>query len=485
MPGSNSFARTQSLDGPQETQANQQPVHFAMVYDADGTITGYRNGISYGHPVRKAALQKFTSGNTEILFGLRHRPKGGNRFLTGRIHKAALYDRALSAEDVAASAGNSAEYVSEQQITASLPENQRKHRAMLKAQIEETATARNRQAQRADQKIYTLTAGKGAITHILLRGDPDNVGDEVTPAAVAAVSGVEADFQLPSDAPESERRRHLSDWISAGTNPLFARVIANRIWHYHFGTGIVDTPNDFGFNGGRPSHPDLLEWLAIRLRDNGFRLKPLHRLLVTSSTYRQAAFSNEPNTAGIAIDAGNRLLWRVTPRRLEAESIRDAMLSVSGKLNPQQGGNSFIDVSIVENNGTTYYEPISVDGSDVFRRTVYRFNPRGGRSALLDTFDCPDPANTAPRRAVTTTPLQALSLLNNSFVLQMSDYFAERIRNDVGEAIAAQITRAWQLAVMRDPTTEEHRLSTTLVKQHGLPALCRGLFNSTEFVLID
>ena len=175
----------------------------------------------------------------------------------------------------------------------------------------------------------------------------------------------------------------------------------------------------------------------------------------------------------------------MTPRRLEAESLRDAMLSVAGKLNPRLGGDSFVDVSVVENNGTTYYEPIVVNGDDFFRRTVYRFNPRGGRSALLDTFDCPDPANAAPRRAVTTTPLQALSLLNNSFVLQMSDYFAARVKNDIGESVSEQVIRAWQLAVMREPTTAEHRLSVELVEQHGLSALCRGLFNLTEFVLID
>ena len=161
------------------------------------------------------------------------------------------------------------------------------------------------------------------------------------------------------------------------------------------------------------------------------------------------------------------------------------MLAVAGKLNAQLGGTSFVDVSVVSNNGTTYYSPIDVDGDEFFRRTIYRFNPRGGRSALLDTFDCPDPANTAPRRAVTTTPLQALSLLNNSFVLRMSTYFAERIKNESGDSASDQVTRGWQLAVARQPTAEEHTLSESLVDQHGLPALCRGLFNTSEFVLVE
>lgn len=485
MPGSNNHVRSESFQGPAETQANKQPTHVATVYQADGTIIAYREGIAYGRPVRKAAIQKYSAGDAEVLFGLRHQPKGGNRFLSGRIHKAALYDRALSPAEVAASAGHAVDHVSEQELVAALHEPELARRKNLQARINKLSADRKLQAKRANRRIYTLTAGKGEATRVYLRGDPDNVGEQVSPAAIAAVAGVNADFKLPADAPEAERRKHLASWIANANNPLFSRVIANRIWHYHFGTGLVDTPNDFGFNGGRPSHPKLLEWLAVQLRDNGFRLKPLHRLLVTSSTYRQAAFSNDSDPAGRSVDATNRLLWRMTPRRLEAESLRDAMLLVAGKLNRQAGGSSFVDVSIVENNGTTYYEPISVDDEDVFRRTVYRFNPRGGRSALLDTFDCPDPANTAPRRAVTTTPLQALSLLNNSFVLQMSDYFAERIRSEAGENVSAQIARGWQLAFMRDPTPDEHQLATALVTQHGLAALCRGLFNSTEFVLID
>ncbi|MEO2031704.1 MAG: DUF1553 domain-containing protein [Planctomycetaceae bacterium] len=486
MSGSNGFARTDSFHGQAETEVQQRPVHFAIVYKADGTILGYRDGVQYGQSVQKAPLQTYSAGNSEMIFGLRHKPAGGNRWLTGRIHRAALYDRALSAEEVAASSGNSAQYVTEQQITEWISENQLEIRTALIGRSKTLADQRDRQAQLASRKFYTLTPKEGAITHVLLRGDPENAGEQVSPAAVAAVAGVDSDFHLAPNAREDERRRQLAQWIADPANPLFSRVIVNRVWHYHFGTGLVDTPNDFGFNGGRPSHSQLLEWLAVWFRDNGFRLKDLHRLLVTSRTWRQAAFDPASTTPdGAAIDAGNRLLWRMAPRRLEAESIRDSMLSVAGKLNTQLGGNSFVDVSIVSNNGTTYYDPIDVDGDAFFRRTVYRFNPRGGRSALLDTFDCPDPANTAPRRAVTTTPLQALSLLNNSFVLQMSTYLAERVKNEVGSSISEQVSRAWQLAVARQPTVEEQKLSIELVSKHGLPALCRGLFNISEFVLVE
>ncbi len=172
-------------------------------------------------------------------------------------------------------------------------------------------------------------------------------------------------------------------------------------------------------------------------------------------------------------------------RRLEAESLRDAILYVSGQLNDRFGGPSFKDVSVTLNSGTTYYEPIDVDGPDFFRRTVYRFNPSGGRSALLDTFDCPDPASAAPRRSVTTTPLQSLSLMNNPLVIRMADYFAQRVIADVGDNGTQQVDRAWQLAIARHPTDSERRLSESLISEHGLSALCRGLFNINEFVAIE
>ena len=486
MPGSNDFSRTDSFHGPEETEATQRPVHLAFVYQADGTIIGYRDGIQFGQSVRKGPLQEYPAGKAEIVFGLRHRKAAPTRLLNGRIYAASLYDRALSAREVAASAGNTAEYVTERQITDWISDSTRETRTKLKALVQVLTEKRNRQTTLATRDFYTLTPQAGATTHVLLRGDPYNVGDQVAPAAIAAVTGVDSDFELSADAPEADRRRRLADWITNPANALFSRIMVNRIWHYHFGTGIVDTPSDFGFNGGRPTHPELLEWLAVWFRENGFRLKKFHRLLVSSSTYRQAAFeSMTPKRRGAEIDSENRLLWRMSPRRLEAESIRDAILSVAGKLNTQLGGSSFIDVSIVSNNGTTYYTPIEVDGDEFCRRTIYRFNPRGGRSALLDTFDCPDPANTAPRRAVTTTPLQALSLLNNSFVLQMSGHFAERVRDEAGDSVSDQVHRAWQLAVARPPVAEEHVLSERLVDQHGLSALCRGLFNTSEFVLVE
>lgn len=482
MAGSNGFVRTDSFHGAEETDAANEVIHFAMVYQKDGTIIGYRNGRPYGKPIRKSAQQTYSAGQSRVLFGLRHSPGGGNRFLKGRIHQAGLYDRALTPGEVAASAGKASEYVSERELIAWLSSEEREERAALSSLVA-TLTGQRQQAEAASKRnIYTMTPGRPTEIRFLARGDIEQQGDAVSPGAVAAVSGVSAEFGLSAEASDSERRRQLAAWITSPDNPLFPRVIVNRIWQYHFGNGLVITPSDFGFNGGQPSHPDLLEWLATEFRKNGLRLKPLHRLIVTSSTYRQRSSSAAP---GQKLDADNRLLWRKSPRRLEAEVIRDTILSVSGRLNTTMGGPGFQDVKLVPNNGTTYYEPFDAHGAEVFRRTVYRFTPRGGRSSLLDTFDCPDPATAAPRRTVTTTPLQALSLLNNSFVLRLSGYCSERVVNETGDDRDRQIDRVWKLLLGRSPNPREAEASQELVEQYGLAALCRGLFNVNEFILID
>ncbi|MDA1014090.1 MAG: DUF1553 domain-containing protein [Planctomycetota bacterium] len=482
MAGSNGFVRTLPFNGPQDQDAAKRPVHVALVYQADGTIIGYRDGQPYGKPIKKSGLQSYVPKQSRLLFGLRHSPPGGNRFLKGRIFKASLYDRALTPDAVAASAGTSSDFVPEKQIVAFLDQETRTKRATLKTQLAGAEQQRKTIEAAANQKMYTMNPGNPGLIRFLHRGDIEKEGDVVSPAAVASVKGVKADFGLTPQASDADRRRKLSAWVTNADNPLLARVIVNRVWQYHFGTGFIRTPSDFGFNGGLPSHPDLIDWLSRDLKTNDFRLKSLHRLIVTSSTYRQSSARNQ---TALNVDAENRLLWRMSPRRLDAESVRDAILSTAGKLNVAMGGPGFIDVSITPNNGTTYYEDKDVDGDEYFRRTVYRFTPRGGRSSLLDTFDCPDPATAAPRRAITTTPLQALSLLNNAFVLRMADYFAQRLGKVTGDNVGSIVDRAWQLAIARAPNDVERALSIELVAKHGLPALCRGLFNASEFVIVE
>ena len=249
---------------------------------------------------------------------------------------------------------------------------------------------------------------------------------------MASLVGLNADFGLSADAPESQRRAALARWITSPRNPLFARVIVNRLWHYHFGQGLVDTPNDFGFSGARPSHPQLLDWLADTLVVERFSLKKLHRMIVLSAVYRQGA---KNNAVAARLDADNRLLWRKSPGDFEAEAVRDAMLAVAGELNLAAGGPGFGDCTEVLRSGSYSYLPGDPIGAEFNRRSVYRTWTRGGRSGLLDAFDCPDPSTTAPRRALTTTPLQALVLLNNSFVLRMSQAFARRVEREAGPDI--------------------------------------------------
>ena len=485
MIGSNSFLRSESFAGPDEDVAVDRPVHVAIVFHADGVIECYRDGIPYGQPVQPGPAQAFEAGKAEVLFGLRHRPGGGNRFLAGRILQAALYDRALDADEIDRAVASGSDHVSQQELLAVLTNTERESRETLTAAIGELEAARTAQAARATVQVYTLSPGGGETVQLLSRGDPELPGETVAPGVTAALSALDHDFDLAPDAAEAERRAKLADWITRDDNPLFFRVIVNRIWHHHFGTGIVDTPSDLGFNGGRPSHPELLDFLAVQFREHGQSLKWLHREIVTSATYRQASHPAACDPRGPATDAGNRLLWKGPVRRLEAELLRDSMLAVAGVLKQHSGGPGFKDVSITLNNGTTYYEPLDVDSDALFYRTVYRFSPRGDRPALLEAFDCPDPSATAPKRSVTTTPLQSLSLLNNAFVLRLAERFAERTVREAGPEVESQIDRAWALAVGRPPSDEERRLSEALVNDHGLAALCRGLFNTTEFVVID
>jgi len=256
----------------------------------------------------------------------------------------------------------------------------------------------------------------------------------------------------------------------------------NRVWQYHFGRGLVETTSDLGFSGGQASHRELLDWLASELVARNWSLKELHRLIVTSVTYQQAS---QPRAECLAVDADNRLLWRSSPRRLEAESVRDSMLSVSGQLNEQRGGPSFMDFRPYTYKTTQYYEPIDPVGPEFNRRSIYRFWARGGRNPLLDTFDCPDSATAAPRRGNTTTPLQALSLMNNSFTLRMADHFAERLTRERPTGVKQQVGRAFELAFGRSPSVEELRESVGFVSEHGLAAFCRVLFNSNGFLYVN
>lgn len=306
-------------------------------------------------------------------------------------------------------------------------------------------------------------------------GDPMKPGDVVVPASLSVLSEVTPAYALPADAPEGERRLALAKWITQD-NPLTARVLANRVWQWHFGTGLVDTPSDFGFLGSRPSHPELLDYLAQRLIAHGWRLKALHREILLSRAYLQSAAHRAD---GAAADAASRLLWRFPPRRLSAEELRDTMLAVAGKLQLEpMGGPGFRLYKFTQNNVSTYF-PLDQHGPETYRRAVYHQNARASVVDLLTDFDFPDVAFAAPVRANTTTPLQALTLFNHGFTLDMAVALAGRL--DVGDVAGS----AYRLTFQRAPTPAEREAAEALVAKHGRQALCRALLNANELLFLD
>ena len=343
-------------------------------------------------------------------------------------------------------------------------------------------------------RVGRLRQPEGA-THLFRGGDPQRPADEVVPESLGVLAASAPSYTLAPDAPERERRFALAKWIVDSKNPLPARVLANRLWHYHFGTGIVSTPSDFGFMGTPPTHRELLDWLARELIEpqhelekdaspaqHAWRLKRMHKLIMLSQTYRQAATYRRDATN---VDSESRMLWRFPPRRLTGEELRDSMLAVSGALDTRMGGPGFRLYRYIRDNVASYI-PLDEYPPETYRRSVYHQNARASRIDLMTDFDAPDCAMTAPRRVSTTTPLQALTLMNHSFTLDMSEALAARIAQSApGDGPEAYVVRTFEIALLRKPNTEELKESVALIQAHGLRALCRALFNSNEFMYLN
>jgi mono/diheme cytochrome c family protein len=331
-----------------------------------------------------------------------------------------------------------------------------------------------------------VSEAKPSVIKVQRRGNPEDEGAEVVPAAFTWAK--HAPVALGDNAtPEGQRRRALAEWITHPDNPLTRRVLVNRLWHHHFGQGLVTTPSDFGLGGDKPSHPELLDWLAGEFLKSGWSLKHMHKLIVTSAAYRQQSgfgFSrNDAAKSAATLDSANRLLWRQNPRRLDAESLHDAVLAVSGTLNPAMGGPGYRDFNYTEAYAPIY-DYITPDKPELWRRSIYRFIVRTTPHQFMSTLDCPDPANLTPARVNTTTALQALTLSNNDFMLQQARHLVTRIENETDSREAA-IRRAFALTFQRAPTAAELQAATPLVTEQGLFALCRMLINANEFVYLD
>jgi hypothetical protein len=305
---------------------------------------------------------------------------------------------------------------------------------------------------------------------ILDRGSLSAPGKLATPGALRCVPGLDASF--PDTTEEGQRRAALANWIADEGNVLTWRSIVNRVWHYHFGAGLVDTPSDFGRMGTAPSHPELLDWLAVWFRDEAKgSLKQLHRLLVLSATYRQSSVHREE---AAKLDADNRLLWRMNRMRLDAESVRDATLLVAGKLDLTMGGPSVRQFGFKDDHSPVYdYAAFDPDAPGAYRRSIYRFLVRSAPDPFMERLDCPDPSLLTPKRSTTLTAIQALAMWNNRFMVRMADHLAARAAGDRD--------RLGRLVVGRALSKAEADYGT----RHGLANLARVLLNTNEFLFVD
>ncbi len=340
---------------------------------------------------------------------------------------------------------------------------------------ERAALEKRLKSVQSGQRAFVGMFRKPDRIRLLRRGDPEQPREDVVPA-VPAVLGT---LRLPADAPDADRRRALADWLASPANPLTARVMANRVWQGHFGTGLVPTPSDLGLNGVPPTNAALIDWLASELVRSGWSVRHLHRLIVLSATYRQAT-----TRPGEAAGAGPRAdLWaRFPARRLEAETLRDSMLAVSGRLNRERHGPGFDLFDL--RGGLSGFKPVESFGPGGRRRMVYAHKVRREREAVFGAFDCPDAGQSTERRRESVTAIQALNLFNSRFTIDEAEALALRVRGEAGPDVAAQVHRAWHVALGRFPTPDEWSEATPVAREHGVAAVCRALFNSGEFVFL-
>ena len=333
--------------------------------------------------------------------------------------------------------------------------------------------------------LFSVTddPAKRSAIHLLARGDYQHKGDRVgmRPLGVLLPDGAP---ELPEDtkAPRAE----LARWVTDPDNPLTARVMVNRIWHYHFGRGIVATPNDFGRMGERPTHPELLDYLANEFVRSGFSVKHVHRLILLSNTWQQASITKD--AAAAEKDPENKLLWRFNRRRLEAEEIRDAMLAVAGNLNPKAGGPSVI-VPIDKDLVSALYKPsqwaVARDPAEHNRRSVYLIAKRNLRLPFMEVFDAPDTQGSCPRRESSTHAPQALELLNGDLANREAESFAARLEKEAGRDRARQVELAYRLAAGRAPTVKERQLALAFLKTQPLREFALAMFNLNAFLYVN
>jgi len=328
-----------------------------------------------------------------------------------------------------------------------------------------------------------------ADTYVLAGGELAAKGEKVEPGYLQCVTGKADAAKIPYSGESAGRRGALAEWIASAENPLTARVMVNRIWQHHFGEGIIRTPSDFGMNGDRPSHPELLDWLAAQFIEKKWSIKAMHRLMLTSNTYQQAAES--PEAKRIAeIDANNRLLWRMNWQRLESEVVRDSVLALSGRLKKTDGGPGvFLNIPADVAEGFEFFKWFPSDEKDQLRRTIYTFQRRSVVMTMMEVFDGANMSESCARRNVTTVAPQAFTLLNSDFTNTEARHFAARVIELAGPDPERQIDRAFRMALSRPPSRDEiERARSAMAGMESREALARlslVLFNLNEFMYLE
>ena len=368
-------------------------------------------------------------------------------------------------------------------VVAAMTPEDREKRAKLRVRLHEIEATEPDPLPMA--YAYVNNKEPAPQAYVLRMGDPKNRLDPVDPSVPRVLK---ASYEIPIES--VGRRSSLANWLASADNPLAARVMVNRIWQFRMGTGIVRTPNDFGVMGDKPSNRELLDWLASEFTEKGWSVKTMDRMLVTSSVYRQSA---RPDKDREAIDPENRLYWRMNRKRMDGETLRDAILSVTGSLNPILGGRP-VRIPIepeVYNLIFTEHErdglwPVNPDKSVQNRRSVYLYNKRSVRLPLLTSFDQPDDITSCPVRPVSTHPLQALSLMNSDFMQEQSQAFAERLTKTCKQDRVCAVKTAWELTLARTPSPAEEKLAKTFFSAGGsLAEMCLALLNRNEFIYVQ
>jgi hypothetical protein len=322
-------------------------------------------------------------------------------------------------------------------------------------------------------------------THILLRGDFKKKGEKVEPGFPAALNPGQPIHEPKDFLFVPQRRKALALWLTSPDQPLLGRVMVNRIWQGHFGTGIVRTPNDFGRQGEAPTHPELLDWLATEFATRGWSIKKMHKLMMLSNTYQQASVAGEES---LRQDPENRYFSRMNRHRLDGDAVRDNILAVAGTLNLKMGGVGIIPPLSKEEilaARMPYLWPANPDPAEHTRRSVYLQMKRSMTLPMLQIFDAPDTATSCPRRESSTIAPQALALMNSEFTTAQAERFAERIRKQAGEDPEAAVDAGWRLAFARPPDAVERQTAADYLRRNSLPRLCLLFFNMSEFVYVD